>query len=245
MSLTLSRRGKSVLLSLKLESAEQTQRTVWSAASSKTGPGRGHLFSADPEARGRGDPLREHTVTEHLLPLTGAARQLLPALPPPSFFPSFPLPARHPCHPCPALPAPASPWALGHVRHGPRSASAPVGAVAGQRAERRCPAPPRWVRRRCPAQPRQAPMASRGSSGPPVLLERAGEKKLQDEFSGGGMALAGDTGSVADWNNPQGSPLPVHDGEFGQCLPALGEKDGLCPVRGQALPGLKGRLCPV
>lgn len=227
MSLTLSRRGKSVLLSLKLESAEQTQRTVRSAASSKTGPGRGHLFCADPEARGRGDPLRERTVTEHLLPLTGAARQLLPPLPAPSFPPS-PGTASRP--PLPALPAPASPWALGHSRHNPRSASAPVGAVAGQRAERRCPAPPRWVRRRCPAQPRRAPPASRGSSGPPVLLERAGGKKLQVEFSGGGMALAGDTGSVADWNNPQGSPLPAHDGEFGQCLPALGEKDGLCPV---------------
>lgn len=166
-------------LETRVNRAEQTQRTVWSAASSKTGPGRGHLFSADPEARGRGDPLREHTVTEHLLPLTGTARQLLPALPPPSFPPSFPLPARHPCHPCPALPAPASPWALGHARHSPRSASAPIGAVAGQRAERRCPAPPRWVRRRCPAQPRRAPPASRGSSGPPVLLERAGGKSCK------------------------------------------------------------------
>lgn len=187
MSLTLRRRGKSVLLSLKLESAEQTQRTVWSAASSKTGPGRGHLFSADPEARGRGDPLGERTVTEHLLPLTGAARQLLPALPLLPSLPPSPGTASLPPLPCPAR------------------SSEPVGTGAREARPKKCfcsgwsccwaesgEAMPRSTPLRqeaAPAQPRRAPPASRGSSGPPVLLERAGGKKLQDELSGGGMAL--------------------------------------------------------
>jgi len=36
------------------------ESSLWSAASSKTGPSRGHLFSPEPEACRRGDPLQEH-----------------------------------------------------------------------------------------------------------------------------------------------------------------------------------------
>lgn len=42
------------------------ESSCWSAASSKTGPSRGHLFSPDPEACRRDGPLREHKESQSI-----------------------------------------------------------------------------------------------------------------------------------------------------------------------------------
>lgn len=121
---------------------------VWSAASSKTGPSRGHLLSPDPEARRSGDPVRERTGSPSICSPSrhlggqrsgaGAARQLLAAL----LAPSFTLRASLP--PLPALPWPQR--ARGHRgtrgSAGKGSCSALSRCCAGIGAARSRPIPP-------------------------------------------------------------------------------------------------------